>query len=255
MLQESGHAVKSHHCFNPTNILFISLKASAFVCQLVFYTRAETRWCLTQFLLLLFFSMWTKWARATPWYNSDFSYQGMALFSTTGFIKQHNLQWLWFKAANFKCSDLPLQQTRTVFCLCKFTGQRYRSCLFKDEVTKVTTINICCWCYWLLHRWVHLPWKWRMEDWMEGWQNPQGLTDSVYMTFSPCGTNRQNGPPSSMMRSGPTACHVVLFLCLCFNFIWTKVQHFVPLHLFCDTLFLFCLSAIWIPSMAFVIFT
>uniref|UniRef100_A0AAQ6ADJ2 Golgi transport 1Ba n=1 Tax=Amphiprion ocellaris TaxID=80972 RepID=A0AAQ6ADJ2_AMPOC len=41
----------------------------------------------------LLFSMWTKWARATPWYNSDFFIPKEGCRSTAGFIKQHNLLW------------------------------------------------------------------------------------------------------------------------------------------------------------------
>lgn len=88
------------------------------------------------------------------------------------------------------------------------------SLLLEDGVTKVTTINIsnaidpftveCIW-----------------HD-NGGWKTPSKphrfcLRDSLTLW------NKQtNLPPSTRMRSGPTACHVVMFLCLCFNFIWTK---------------------------------
>lgn len=55
---------------------------------------------------------------------------------------------------------------------------------------------------------------------MEDGRLPQSTIDSVYVTFLLCGGNRQTtSPPQGREVDGPTACHIVTFLCLCFNFI------------------------------------
>lgn len=88
--------------------------------------------------------MWTKWARATPWYNSDFFIPKEGCRNTAGFIKQHNLPWRWFKAT--KHSDFPSSRQR-LFSVCLYfhwsvlplrgSPEYHSICLLlKDGVTK-----------------------------------------------------------------------------------------------------------------------
>lgn len=79
------------------------------------------------------------------------------------------------------------------------------------------------------------------------------MEDSLKATLTLCDClcdvlslwNKQTKLPTfTRMRSGPTACHIVTFLCLCVNFIWTRAfkSSIFSLCIYSVTVFLFFLA-------------